>query len=74
LFGRFGIADAMYYPVRARFRTYDVAIPDALTSYVTALDALPAVRALEGVARQAPSIPVYDEYIRSLGGQPDAAL
>jgi glutathione S-transferase len=74
LFGRFGIADAMYYPVRARFRTYDVAIPDALSPYVAALDALPAVRALEALARQSPRIPVYDEYIRSLGGDPDAAI
>jgi glutathione S-transferase len=74
LFGRFGIADAMYYPVRARFRTYDVAIPDALTAYVAALDALRAVRELEALARKSPRILVYDDYIRSLGGDPDAAL
>lgn len=74
LFGPFGIVDAMYYPVRTRFRTYGVRIPERLAPYVAALDALPAVRELERVARSAPRIPVYDEYLRSLGGDPDAAL
>lgn len=74
LFGRFGIADAMYYPVRARFRTYGVAIPDSLAAYVRALDELPAVAALEAIARSSPAVPVYDAYLRSLGGDPVAAL
>jgi glutathione S-transferase len=74
LFGRFGIVDAMFYPVRTRFRTYGVAIPGALQPYVEALDALPAVRALEALARRAPAIPAYDAYLRSLGGDPVAAL
>lgn len=74
LFGRFGIADAMYYPVRTRFRTYGVSIPEQLAPYVARVDTLPAVQALERVAHNAPRIPAYDEYLRSLGGDPDAAL
>lgn len=74
LFGSFCIADAMYYPVRGRFRTYGVEIPQTLSPYVNALDELPAVRALERTARSAPTIPVYDQYLRSLGGNPVAAL
>jgi len=74
LFGRFSIADAMYFPVRTRFRSYGVPIPDDLAPYASALDALPAVRALTEVARSAPLIPAYDEYLLSLGGDPNAAL
>jgi glutathione S-transferase len=74
LFGRFGVADAMYFPVRTRLRTYGVSIPDHLVPYVSALDTLPAVTRLEAVARTAPLVPVYDDYIRSLGGDPAAGL
>jgi glutathione S-transferase len=74
LFGRFSIADAMFFPVRTRFRTYGVPIPDDLLPYVGQLDALPAVRALYELARTAPAIPAYDEYLCSLGGDPNAAL
>jgi glutathione S-transferase len=74
LFGSFGIADAMYFPVRARFRSYGVRIPESLAPYVSALDALPAVRALEQTARTGPPIPVYDAHLRSLGGDLVAAL
>jgi glutathione S-transferase len=74
LFGRFGIADAMFYPVRTRFRSYGVPIPAPLQSYVQALDAVPAVRALEAQAQHAPAIPAYDAYLRELGGDPLAAL
>jgi glutathione S-transferase len=74
LFGRFSIADCMYFPMRTRFRSYGVAIPRGLEAYVAALDAAPAVRALEEVARVAPRIPAYDAYLRSVGGDPDAAL
>jgi glutathione S-transferase len=72
LFGRFSIADCMYYPMRTRFRTYGVAIPDALQAYARALDAHPAVRDLERIGREAPRIPIYDDYLRSVGGDPDA--
>jgi glutathione S-transferase len=74
LFGRFSIADCMYYPMRTRFRSYGVAIPRDLETYVAALDATPAVRALEEVAHGAPRIPAYDAYLCSVGGDPDAAL
>jgi glutathione S-transferase len=74
LFGRFGVADAMYFPVRTRFRTYGVAIPAALVPYVRALDALPAVAALDRTARTSPLIPKYDAQLASLGGDPLAGL
>jgi glutathione S-transferase len=53
LFGRFSIADAMFYPVLTRFRSYDVAIPDALAPYAAALEQLPAVHELRALARSA---------------------
>ena len=74
LFGRFSIADAMYYPVLTRFRTYGVTLPGSLSPYAEALEAQPAVRALVTVASTAPRIPVYDDYLRRFGGDPDAAL
>jgi glutathione S-transferase len=74
LFGRFGIADAMFYPVLTRFRTYHVELPARLQRYASALDELPAVRSLIGVAASAPRIPIYDAYVRGLGGEPAAAM
>jgi glutathione S-transferase len=74
LFGRFSIADAMYFPVLTRFRTYGVGVPRSLTAYADALEAAPAVRALVAVAATAPRIPVYDDYLRRFGGDPDAGL
>ena len=74
LFGPFSIADAMFYPVLTRFRTYGVAIPSSLASYERAMDTQPAVRALVELARTEPRIEVYDENLRRLGGEPDAAL
>ena len=74
LFGRFSVTDVMYFPVRTRFRTYGIPIPERLIPYVHSLDALPAVQALERVARTAPAIPAYDEYLMSLGGDPSATL
>ena len=74
LFGHFTIADAMFFPVRTRLRTYSVAVPEDLAGYVRSVDELPAVRALHDVARGAPAVPVYDAYLRGLGGDPNAAL
>ena len=74
LFGRFSIADAMYFPVLTRFRTYAVALPSTLVPYAEALEAHPAVQALVTVAASAPHIPVYDDYLRRCGGDPDAVL
>jgi glutathione S-transferase len=72
LFGRFSIADCMYYPMRARFRSYGVTIPSALERYVATLDDAPAVRALEDLAQGAPRVPAYDDYIRSVGGEEES--
>lgn len=74
LFGEFGIADAMYYPMLGRFRTYGVELPAAVVPYADALDAAPAVRALMETARTAPRLALYDRYVQLLGGDPDAAL
>lgn len=73
LSGRFGVVDCMYYPVLSRFRTYGVALPPALEPWAGHLEASAPVRALVAAAGQAPAIPVYDDYIRQLGGDPTAA-
>ena len=44
LFGRFGIADAMYAPVVLRFQTYGVALEGAARDYAAAVLALPALQ------------------------------
>ncbi|MDH5672344.1 MAG: glutathione S-transferase C-terminal domain-containing protein [Myxococcales bacterium] len=72
LFGRFGIADAMYFPVLTRFETYGVALPDPLVPYATAMHRLPAVRRWRALAADAPHVPVYDAYIEKLGGVVEA--
>jgi glutathione S-transferase len=74
LFGDPTIADFFYFPVLTRFRTYGIGIPDDLTDYATAIDAVPAVEALIDKARSEPSLAIYDDYIKQLGGNPTAAL
>jgi glutathione S-transferase len=74
LFGRFSIADAMYFPVLTRFQTYNVTLPSTIVPFAEALGSHPAVLALLAVASSAPRIPVYDDYLRRCGGDPDAAL
>jgi len=74
MFGRFGIADAMYFPVLTRLLTYDVPLAETVVDYARALDNLPAVQQLVEVASSEPRIAVYDDYLRALGGDPDAAL
>jgi glutathione S-transferase len=74
LFGRFSIADAMYFPVLTRLRTYAVELPKSLVPYADALERHAAVRALMALATTAPRVPVYDDYVRRLGGDPDGAL
>jgi len=74
LFGRFCIADAMYYPVLTRFRTYGIPLKEAVSSYAHALETLPAVQKLIATAGKAPPTPVYDDYILELGGNPDAVM
>lgn len=74
LFGAFGIADAMYFPVLSRFRTYGVALPADLEGYARAVAEVPAVNALVALAREAPRLPGYDAHVTRLRGDPDAAL
>lgn len=52
LFGRFGIADAMFAPVVLRFQTYGVALEGAAGAYARAILALPALQewVADGVA------------------------
>jgi glutathione S-transferase len=68
LFGSFGLADCFYFPVLTRFRTYGVDLEPGLEDYAKSLEAHPAVAAWRRSARNAPPIPVYDEYVRRLGG------
>ena len=42
LFGAFSAADAMFAPVAARIRTYDLPVSDMLAGYVESIYALPA--------------------------------
>jgi len=72
LFGEFGITDAMYYPVLTRLRTYCVPLAEAVESYARALGNLAAVKQLEKLALSHPRIPIYDEYLTRLGGDPIA--
>lgn len=69
LFGeRFGIADAFWFPVVTRFRTYDVALPDALEVYAQTVEASAPAAAWRKAAEKAPVLPVYDAAIRAMGG------
>lgn len=80
LFGEhFGIADAMYYPVLTRFRTYNIDWPtgdkgELLKNYAQALESTLAVLELVKLAKDEPSIAVYDKYVRDLGGDPEAMM
>jgi hypothetical protein len=64
----------MYFPMLTRFVTYGVELPASLHAYSRTMYAHPSVLALLEVARRAPALPPYDAYLRSLGGDPDAAL
>lgn len=72
LFGKyFGIADAMFFPVLSRFRTYGIELPNQLQDYAEAIETTPAVVQLVIKAKMEPNITIYDDYIRSLGGDPN---
>jgi glutathione S-transferase len=61
LFGRFGIADAMYAPEAIRFRGYGVPLDATAQAYVEALYALPAMREwLAGAAAESERLAKYD--------------
>lgn len=51
LFGRFGIADAMYAPVALRFQTYAVSVDGAAGDYARTLLDLPALQEWVAAAR-----------------------
>ena len=72
LFGKFSIADCMYFPVLTRFRTYDVELDSHAETYARALEAHDIIGKWHQVALTSPSIPVYDEALRRLGGDPEA--
>ncbi len=73
LYGDFGIPDCMYFPVLTRFRTYGVELPPALETYAKAIEASPPIERWRRVAAVAPATPSYDQLIRDLGGDPEAA-
>jgi glutathione S-transferase len=56
LFGRFGIADAMYAPVVLRFETYGVPLAGAAREFADAILALPALREWTLAARAEPEV------------------
>ena len=72
LFGKFSIADCMYFPVVTRFRTYGVDLDSHTKGYARAMDAHDSIEKWQQAALAAPPIPIYDEAIRRLGGDPDA--
>ena len=61
LFGRFGIADAMYAPVVGRFRSYGVALDGPEAAYAEAVWRHPAVaKWVAGASAEERSISKYD--------------
>ena len=61
LFGRFGLADAMFAPVVARLRTYGVALEGPEAAYADAVWRHPAVvKWVAGAREEGQSIPKYD--------------
>jgi glutathione S-transferase len=65
LFGRFGIADAMYLPVLSRFRSYGVELRGVAADYAQAMWEHPTVRRWVAEAERAPAIPHYDALTQS---------
>ncbi len=61
LFGEFSIADAMYAPVAMRFNTWQPALSEAASAYVSRLTTLPAVKAwIDGALHETHAIPYQD--------------
>jgi glutathione S-transferase len=61
LFGKFGIADAMYAPVAMRFNTWRPALSETASAYVERITALPAVQAwIDAARRETHAIPYQD--------------
>ena len=74
LFGAFGIVDCMYFPVLTRFRTYGVELTADLEAWAERLESHSAVQAWRALAIKASPIPVYDEAVREMGGDPVAVM
>lgn len=74
LFGHFSNADCMYFPMFTRLLTYGVKLDATALRYGSALLHNPAVIDLIELARSAPSIRAYDQYLESLGGSPTARI
>jgi len=61
LFREWGIADAFFTPIAARFRSYDVPLPPEAAAYREALLSWPAFRKWEAEAEREPwTIPEYE--------------
>ena len=60
LLGSFSIADAMYFPVLSRFRTYGVPLPAEVQGWAARMWAHPSVVALEAEAVHSEPLPRYD--------------
>ncbi len=60
LLGDFSIADAMYYPVLTRFRTYGVPLPADVAGWAASMEAHPSVVALWAEAHKSIAVPKYD--------------
>ncbi len=61
LFGRFGVADAMYAPVVFRFLAYGVKVDPVSRAYMDAVVALPATQEwLRGAEREKDTVPAYE--------------
>jgi glutathione S-transferase len=61
LFGRFGVADAMYAPMVSRLHTYAVAVGAGTRAYMDAVMALPAWRDWHAAAVKESSVLAADE-------------
>lgn len=68
LFGSFTAADAMFAPVAARIRTYELPVSDTATGYVDAIYALPAFQTWLAEAIKEPWI-VEDDEIDHIQGR-----
>jgi glutathione S-transferase len=66
LFGRFGIADAMFAPVASRFRTYSVPLPPRAQAWADAVLATEPMQQWTRDARsEAERVPYYDSLLAS---------
>ncbi|MGK4004839.1 glutathione S-transferase family protein [Sorangium sp. So ce1036] len=72
LFGRFGVADAMYAPVATRFDTYGVELDAVSRRYVATILGLPAMQAWIAKAREEPHLIEAYEAIGVVGGDAGA--